>query len=98
MVAYDLRHAEEVRESVIAKAGRRSGKKLSSVRATEALEHDRDTAPLASRQSAGRSPRVSLGDFTEYAAVKAQVMLDEEDDIGLSGGLWEASKTHDYVG
>lgn len=95
MIAYDLYHAEEVRESVIANSSNSPNTRLLSMKLAKPSKNIGDTEPLTSPHLVSRPSRGYFGEITDYAAIKEQAMLDEEDDFGSSS--WKVGKTRDFV-
>lgn len=86
MIAYDLCHAEEVRDSVIAKSGRSSSFKLiPRVKLSGPEDADGDTVPLnGMRPTRGTLSRLSLAVFTSYNTAKDEGMLNEDEFLARS--------------
>ena len=96
MVAYDLYHAEEVRESVISKSGRVSSFGLIRRAKTPAgVDNSADTVPLTGLQPVSRLSRQNSSETTDYTALKAEAMLHEED--GFVSSSWAERKPKDFV-
>lgn len=97
MVGFDLYHAEEVRESVIAKSGPASGFRVPPrLKLSRAEDVEGDTMPLTGLQPRSRPlSRSSFSETRSYSEAKDQEMLHEEDFLVSSST--EERKIEDSV-